>query len=120
MIVMTSLPTPVHAQTGATVRVTHPTVVLDAARGDSVRSVLSLPAMSWRFWTPGAQSISQGKIGYHVAGGAEFPLARWVSLAGELQWATVPKELGETGVSARFDEDNLGGTTFRFKFIVGH
>ncbi len=36
LIVMTSLPTPVHAQTGATVRVTHPTVVLDAARGDSV------------------------------------------------------------------------------------
>lgn len=69
---------------------------------------------------PAAESISQGKIGYHVAGGAEFPLARWVALAGEVQWATVPKGLGETGVSARFDENNLGGTTFRFKFIVGH
>lgn len=69
---------------------------------------------------PGAQSISQGKIGYHVAGGAEFLLARRVSLAGEVQWATVPKGLRETGVSARFDEDNLGGTTFRFKFIVGY
>jgi opacity protein-like surface antigen len=64
--------------------------------------------------------ISERKIGYHVLGGVELPLARWVSLAGEAQWAAVPKGLGETGVSAVFGEDDLGGTTFSFKFIVGY
>ena len=64
--------------------------------------------------------VSQGKIGYHVTGGTEFPIARWVAVAGEVQWATVPKGLGETGVSARFDEDDLGGTTLRLKFIIGN
>lgn len=66
------------------------------------------------------QDMSQGKIGYHVLGGAELPLARWVSLAGEAQFATVPKGLGQTGVSAQLAENNLGGTTFRFKLIVGY
>ena len=62
---------------------------------------------------------SEGKVGYHVVGGVEFALARWVAIAGEVQWAAVPKALGETGISAAFEEDDLGGTTFRFKFIVG-
>jgi hypothetical protein len=66
------------------------------------------------------ERITERKIGYHVLGGVELPLARWVSLAGEARWATVPKALGETGVSAVFGEDDLGGTTFSFKFIVGY
>jgi len=67
---------------------------------------------------PDAARIREGKVGYHVLG-AEFPLARFVSLAGEAQWSTVPKALGETGVSAVFAEDNLGGATFRFKVNRG-
>jgi hypothetical protein len=67
-----------------------------------------------------AQRTRKGKIGYHVVGGSELTLARFLALAGEVQWATVPKAMGETGVSAVFDEDNLGGTTFRFKVILGY
>ena len=66
-----------------------------------------------------ASDTREGKIGYHVLGGVEFSLARWVALAGEVQWAGVPKAIGETGISAALEEDDLGGTTFRFKFIVG-
>ena len=66
-----------------------------------------------------ANSISKGRIGYHAVGGVEFPLGGWLSLAGEAQWATVPKALGATGLSAVFGEDDLGGATFRFKVIVG-
>jgi opacity protein-like surface antigen len=68
---------------------------------------------------PGAELTAKAKLGYHVLGGMEFPLGRWTAVAGEVQWATVPDALGETGVSAVFDEDDLGGTTFRFKFLVG-
>ena len=67
-----------------------------------------------------ADGISKRTLGYHVLGGAEIPVARMLAVAGEVQWATVPKALGETGVSAVFDEDDLGGTTFRVKFIIGY
>ena len=67
-----------------------------------------------------SDTIRKGKIGYHVLGGAEFPLGRWMSVAGEVQWATVPKALGGSGLSAVFGEDDLGGTSFRFKFLVGY
>ena len=65
------------------------------------------------------ETITQRKLGYHVVGGVDVPLARWVGVAGEVQWSTVPKALGETGVSAVFDEDDLGGTTFRLKVTFG-
>jgi hypothetical protein len=68
---------------------------------------------------PGAETISSRHTGYHIVGGAEFPVSRWLSLAGELQWATVPGAIGETGVSAVFEEKDLGGTTFRFKVLFG-
>jgi hypothetical protein len=60
------------------------------------------------------------KIGYHVLGGIEYPLGRWVALGAEAQWTTVPKALGESGISAVYGERNLGGTSFRFKLIVGN
>jgi hypothetical protein len=66
-----------------------------------------------------AERISTNHAGFHVLGGAEYAILPWVWLAGEVQWATVPKSIGETGVSAFYEEDDLGGTTFRFKLIVG-
>ena len=69
--------------------------------------------------TTNASRIDTRHIGYHVVGGAEFPLLPFLWLAGEVQWATVPDAIGETGVSLAYDEDDLGGTTFRFKVIVG-
>jgi hypothetical protein len=67
----------------------------------------------------GAGDVSDTPIGYHILGGAEYRIARWIWLAGELQWTAVPKVLGEHGVSAVFEEDDLGGTTFRFKLLFG-
>ena len=60
------------------------------------------------------------KIGYHVLGGSELTFGRVLAIAGEVQWTAVPKAMGETGVSAVYGEDDLGGTTFRFKVIVGY
>ena len=68
----------------------------------------------------GAARQEKDKIGFHVIGGSELVLGRVFALAGEVQWSTVPKAIGETGVSLAFAEDDLGGTTFRFKVIVGY
>jgi hypothetical protein len=68
---------------------------------------------------PALDSISTNHFGFHLVGGAEVPLLPWVALAGEAQWAGVPKALGDSGVSLVFDETDLGGTTFRVKIIVG-
>jgi hypothetical protein len=70
---------------------------------------------------PNSQAFSKRWLGYHVAGGVEYPvLQRWLWVGGEVQWATVPKALGETGVTAVFGERDLGGTTFSLKMMVGY
>lgn len=57
--------------------------------------------------------------GYHLRGGAEFKLRRWLGVAGEVAWTTVPDALGEGGVSKAFNDDNLGGTSLRARITVG-
>lgn len=57
--------------------------------------------------------------GYHVIGGVEYKIIRWLGLAGEASWSTVPDAIGESGVSKAFNETDLGGTTFRVKITVG-
>ncbi len=59
--------------------------------------------------------------GYHILGGAEVRLARWLRAAAEAQWATVPDALGDDpdSVSHEFDESDLGGVTLRLKVVVG-
>ena len=59
--------------------------------------------------------------GFHVLGGTELRLGRWVGAAFEAQWATVPDALGSNpnSVAREFQESNLGGVTFRGKIIVG-
>ena len=57
--------------------------------------------------------------GYHLRGGAEFKITRWLGVAGELAWTTVPDAIGSGGVSATFNENNLGGTSFRARITVG-
>lgn len=64
-------------------------------------------------------NVDESKIGYHVLGGVEYPLTPWLWIGGEGQWAYVPDILGNDGISAAFEEDDLGGFTIRFKLSVG-
>ncbi len=57
--------------------------------------------------------------GFHFMGGAEYRPLRWLAVGGEVVFASVPDALGDGGVSAAFNEDNLGGTTVRLKISVG-
>lgn len=63
--------------------------------------------------------VDDSYSGYHVSGGAEYRVTRWVGIAGELTWSTVPDAIGEGGVSAAFNESDLGGTSFRVKITIG-
>jgi hypothetical protein len=65
------------------------------------------------------EDVDDRFTGYHVMGGATVRLTRWVGIGGEFAWTTVPDAIGSGGVSAEFNEDNLGGTTLRFKIVVG-
>jgi hypothetical protein len=66
-----------------------------------------------------AEDVDDRFGGYHLSGGAEYKLSRWVGLAGEVNWTTVPDAIGEAGVSAEFDEADLGGTSIRLKITIG-
>jgi opacity protein-like surface antigen len=59
--------------------------------------------------------------GFHVLGGTEVHLGRWIGAAFEAEWTSVPDALGAspTSVAREFQESNLGGFTIRGKVIVG-
>jgi hypothetical protein len=65
------------------------------------------------------EQVDERFSGYHVLGGAEYRVRRWIALGGDVNWATVPDAIGDGGVSAAFDESDLGGTSFRFKITIG-
>jgi hypothetical protein len=70
------------------------------------------------FSTP-AEDVSDTFGGYHLCGGVEYRILGWLGAAAEATWTTVPDALGGGGVSKAFSEDNLGGTSVRFKITVG-
>lgn len=57
--------------------------------------------------------------GFHVLGGAEYRATRWMAVGGEVAWSSIPDAIGAGGVSAAFQEDDLGGTTIRLKISIG-
>jgi hypothetical protein len=66
-----------------------------------------------------AENVDERFNGWHILGGAEFRLTRWLGVGGEIAFSSVPDALGAGGVSEAFDETNLGGTTYRLKISVG-
>ncbi len=65
------------------------------------------------------EDVDQRYGGYHLRGGAEFKVSRWLGVAGDFVWTTVPDALGSGGVSETFNEHDLGGTSFRARITVG-
>lgn len=71
-----------------------------------------------QFSTP-SEDADDSFNGYHVSGGAEYKITRWLGLAGEASLSRVPDAIGESGVSEAFRETDLGGTTVRIKLTIG-
>jgi hypothetical protein len=65
------------------------------------------------------EEIDERFNGFHIVGGAEYLAFPWMAIGGEVAWSSVPDALGEGGVSAAFNESNLGGTSLRLKVSIG-
>jgi hypothetical protein len=65
------------------------------------------------------ENVDETFTGYHLFGGVEYKMTRWLGVAGEVSWTTVPNAIGDSGVSQAFNEDDLGGASFRFKVTIG-
>ena len=67
----------------------------------------------------GDEDVSDRFNGFHLTGGAELRLGRWVALTGDVMWTSVGGAIGSGGVSEVFEEDDLGGTSVRIRLILG-
>ena len=70
------------------------------------------------FSTP-SEDVDERFNGYHVIGGVEYKVMRWLGLGGELAWTTIPDAIGTDGASKAFGDNDLGGTSFRAKITIG-
>jgi hypothetical protein len=66
-----------------------------------------------------SENVSEHVTSYHVLAGVELASRHWLRAALEVELSTVPNALGTTGVSAAFNEHNLGGVHGRLKILVG-
>ena len=69
-------------------------------------------------FTDAAEAVEGHYSSYHLLGGVEIREG-WVATAFEVQYSRVPNALGVGGVSAAFQESDLGGLTMRVKVLVG-
>ena len=60
---------------------------------------------------------SRTKAGFHVVGGAEVGRGRF-RFGAEVGWSTVPDAVGVGGVSAVYNESNLGGWSVVGKLVI--
>jgi hypothetical protein len=65
------------------------------------------------------ENVDETFSGFHVQAGAEYQVLQWLAVGGEVGWSSVADAIGQGGVSAHFNEDNLGGTSVRLKISVG-
>jgi opacity protein-like surface antigen len=66
-----------------------------------------------------AENVSERFASYHAVGGMEYAATRWLFVAGEVRYASVPDAIGAPGIAADFDESNLGGFSAAVKVLVG-
>jgi hypothetical protein len=65
------------------------------------------------------EDVSDRFNGFHLTGGVEVRLGRWVALTGDVLWTSVGDAIGTGGVSESFEENDLGGTSVRVRLILG-
>lgn len=62
--------------------------------------------------------VDENFTSYHVIGGVEVPIWRWLGAGVEYQHRWVRDAIGNGGISAELNEDDLGGGTFRVRFML--
>lgn len=66
--------------------------------------------------SPG-DDVSETQGSYHVLGGIELPFGRHLAATADVLYRWVPDGLGDDGVSAYYDETDLGGAQVRFRVV---
>jgi hypothetical protein len=67
----------------------------------------------------GDENVDERFTGYQLLGGVEYRLHRSIGIAGEVQYTTVPDAIGAGGLSAEFNETDLGGLIVRARILFG-
>jgi len=66
----------------------------------------------------GSENVTQSDASYHVVGGAEIRLWRWIGAGAEVRYRAVKDAIGDGGVSKEYGESDLGGTSVLVRVIV--
>ena len=64
-----------------------------------------------------SENVNFTERSFHVAGGGEIRLWRWIAAAGEVRYRSVADAIGEGGASREFSEEDLGGTSVALRLI---
>lgn len=112
----------------------------DAAKAAPARPATTrpVPARPLRRWVPylgggvgflsyeetadfpgGSEDVSDTFTSYHVLGGVDFPVSKWIGVGAEAIWRFVPNGLEDSPVGEQFGEKDLGGLAVRVLVIVG-
>jgi opacity protein-like surface antigen len=70
------------------------------------------------FAQPG-DDVESSSVSYHVLGGLQVGLLRWVGVLADARYRWAPDVLGKGGVSEQFEEDEFGGFQLRFGVWIG-
>jgi len=57
--------------------------------------------------------------GFVVTGGAEFRMARWLGITGDVHYTHVAGILGSGGISKDLGENDFGGVAGRIRVVFG-
>jgi len=63
--------------------------------------------------------VSVSGSGLVLVGGAEVRVARFIGVSADLHYSTLKDIIGKAGISKEYSEDDLGGTSVRFRIIIG-
>lgn len=64
-----------------------------------------------------SDDVSESHGSYHVIGGVELPFTRRIAASADVLYRWVPDALGSGGVSAFYDETDLGGAQVRLRVV---
>lgn len=70
------------------------------------------------FAEPG-DDVDESFTSYHVMGGVDVAVAKWIGVGVEAKYRWVPDGLGENGVSQEFEETDLGGFVIVGRVTIG-
>jgi hypothetical protein len=69
-------------------------------------------------FSAGEDDADESNGSYHVLGGIELPFGRTVGASADVLYRWVPDAIGTGGVSAHYDETDLGGVQVRMRVVV--